>query len=71
LLHEELEGDHARQRGALASALATLASRGLSPSALAESLVLFPEDLLLEMEREERFLLEADLDAMAGDSLGG
>jgi hypothetical protein len=71
LLHAELEEDHARQRGALASAIAALGPTELSPAPLAESLIRFAEDLLTDMEREECFLLAADVDAMAGDSLGG
>jgi hypothetical protein len=45
--------------------------RGLSGTALIESVRAFAETLLIDMESEERSLLRADLDAIAVDGKGG
>jgi hypothetical protein len=70
-IHAELLEDHQRQRAALVAALDELGPRKLMGAALADSVRAFARTLLEDMEREERGLLEADLDEMAVDAVGG
>jgi hypothetical protein len=68
-LRVEIEEDHRRQRDALATAVgAALDPEG---SNLVHSVRVFASALLIDMEREERSLLVADLDALTTDSEGG
>lgn len=71
LIREGLQEDHARQRQAIALAIAEIGPDGLSGAALRESVQAFVDMLLVDMEGEERSLLQADLDALSIDSHGG
>jgi hypothetical protein len=70
-LQELIAGDHARQRQELAEAKAALDAEALSWSDLTAALRVFADRLLLDMEREEVGLQEADLDAIRTDGEGG
>jgi hypothetical protein len=66
-----MEADHARQREILAMAISDLGPDGFSGAAPIESVRAFVATVLIDMETEEGELLQADVDALAGDSLGG
>jgi hypothetical protein len=70
-MREQLEEDHARQREIIAIAIEEIGPDGLSGAALTASVRAFVTMLLVDMEGEERSLLQADLDALANDSPGG
>jgi hypothetical protein len=70
-IRERLEEDHARQRQIIARAISAIGPNGLSGTALIESVQAFVAMLLVDMEGEERSLLQADLDALSNDSHGG
>jgi phage head maturation protease len=67
----EMLEDHDRQRVALVTALEELGPRGLRGPALADNVRAFASTLLEDMEREERGLLQADLDAIIVDDEDG
>jgi hypothetical protein len=71
VIHQKMEEDHLRQREALALAISAIGPTGLSGAALVENVRAFTGTLVIDMESEERGLLQADLDAIAGDSEGG
>ena len=71
VLQAEMRADHAHQRATLASAVSALHAGGRSGVDLAEGVRAFATMLLIDMEREERALLHADLDAIAQDVEGG
>jgi Hemerythrin HHE cation binding domain len=71
VLQERIQEDHGRQRSALAIALSMLGPGGLSGAALIGNVRLFADTLLADMREEERFLLQADVDAITADSRGG
>ncbi len=66
-----MEEDHRRQRETLASAISAIGPAGLSGAELVENVRSFAITLLVDMESEESGLLNADLDALAGDAKGG
>jgi hypothetical protein len=70
-IHIEMQEDHERQRTVLVAALEELGPRGLTGAALSDKVRAFATTLLEDMEREERGLLQADLDAMIVDAEGG
>jgi hypothetical protein len=67
----EMEEGHERQRATLASAMSALEPERLSGPRLVESVRAVADTLLLDLKTEERYLLNADLDAIATDSQGG
>jgi hemerythrin HHE cation binding domain-containing protein len=71
VIHHKMEEDHLRQRQELALAISTIGPNGLSGAALIENVRAFARTLAIDMESEERGLLQADLDAIASDSRGG
>jgi hypothetical protein len=71
VLQERIEEDHGRQRAALAIALSMLGPEGLSGAELIGNVRAFADSLLADMDEEERFLLQADVDAITTDSRGG
>jgi hypothetical protein len=71
VLQARIAEDHGRQRQKLAVALGALETDTLSWRQLADDLRLFAADLLLDMEKEEECLLDADVDALSTDSEGG
>jgi hypothetical protein len=71
VIRQRMEADHARQRESLARAISAIGPDGLGGAALIEDVRAFVATLVVDMETEERGLLEADLDALAADSRGG
>ena len=71
VIQQQMEEDHVRQRETLALAISAIGPTGLSGAELVENVRSFAITLLVDMESEERGLLNADLDAMAGDAKGG
>jgi len=72
VLQAQLEADHASQRATLALAIEALAEPSRGPrAALISGIRSFASALLADMEREERGLLQADLDAIVTDTPGG
>lgn len=71
MIREGLQEEHARQRRAIADAIAEIGPNGLSGAALIERVQAFADMLLVDMDSEERSLLRADLDALSNDSHGG
>ncbi len=71
VIQQQMEEDHVRQREALALAISAIGPTGLSGAELVDNVQSFATTLLIDMESEERGLLNADLDAMAGDAKGG
>jgi hemerythrin HHE cation binding domain-containing protein len=71
MIRAGLQEDHARQREIIALAISGIGPNGFSGAALIESVQAFVEMLLVDMESEERCLLQADLDALSNDSHGG
>lgn len=63
--------DHGRQRDEVAAALRSLEVDVLSWGELIEDLRAFTSHFLVDMEREEEGLLEADLDDASTDAVGG
>lgn len=70
-LHAQMEEGHEHQRATLASAMSALEPERLSRARVIESVRVFADSMLLDLESEERCLLQADLDAMVSDSQGG
>jgi hypothetical protein len=71
VIQQQMEEDHVRQREALALAISAIGPTGLSGAELVDNVQSFATTLLVDMDSEERGLLNADLDAMAGDAKGG
>jgi len=71
VLLAQLEGEHARQRASLASTLSAVETAELAKRDLVESVRALADSVLIDLESEERYLLTADLDALANDSQGG
>ncbi|MES1204454.1 MAG: hypothetical protein ABUS79_00830 [Pseudomonadota bacterium] len=71
VVRAEIEKGHERQRATLAWAMSTLEPDGFAPSRLVETVRAFADTLLVDLNAEERYLLNADLDAIATDSQGG
>jgi hypothetical protein len=71
VVQAEIEEGHERLRADLASAMSALEPESLSPVVLVESVRAFADTLLDDLKAEERYLLHADLDALAIDSQGG
>jgi len=71
MIREELEVDHARQRQIIELAISGIGPSGLCGAALIESVRSFVAMLIVDMESEERSLLQGDLDALSSDSHGG
>jgi hypothetical protein len=70
-LEARIAEDHERQRQEVVGALEALEADTLSWAELAAVVRAFATNLLLDMEREEEGLLDAELDAMSTDSEGG
>jgi hypothetical protein len=70
-LHKEVEEEHGRQRSSLASAIAALVPGQLTPHELAGSVLAQTTLLLADIEREERALMTAEVDALIADGAGG
>jgi hypothetical protein len=71
VLQDEIAESHARQRQALATALAALEPETLSWVELTRNVRAFATSLMRDIETEEEALLDADLDAIATDGAGG
>ena len=71
VIERQMEADHRRQRESLAAAAAAAGSGELTARELAETVRLFADTLLIDMESEERGLLEADLDVLIVETKGG
>ena len=71
VIQQKMEEDHLRQREALAFAISAIEPDGLAGAELVENVRAFARTLLVDMESEERGLLEADLDEIASDGRGG
>jgi len=71
VIQEKMESDHLRQREELTAAIVALAPDRLSLPALVDSVRAFSATLLVDMETEERGLMQADLDALTVDGRGG
>jgi hypothetical protein len=71
VLLAQLEEEHARQRASLESTLSVLEPAELPKRKLVESVRALADAVLVDLASEERYLLTADLDAMANDSQGG
>jgi len=67
----EIEQTHERQRATLASAMSAVEPETLSPSRLVESVRAAADTLLGDLNTEDRYFLQADLDALAVDGQGG
>jgi len=71
VVQAEIEEGHERQRATLAWAMSTLEPERFSPTRVLESVRAFADTLLGDLKMEERYLLKADVDAIATDSRGG
>ena len=71
VLRAQIEEGRARLRAALAVAITALEPETLPRVRLVEDVRVLADAILLDLKSEERCLLTADLDAMAGDSHGG
>jgi hypothetical protein len=71
VIQQQMEEDHERQRELLTLAIAAIGPIGLSEAEIVDNVRSFATTLLIDMESEERGLLNADLDAMAVDAKGG
>ena len=71
VLQQRIEEDHSRQREALSLAIAAIRSAELSAADLAENVRAFASTLLGDIDLEEGFLLQADLDEIASRGAGG
>jgi hypothetical protein len=72
VVRAEIEEGHERQRAILASAMSALEpAEDVSPTRLVESVRAVADTLLDDLKTEERYLLNADIDAIASDSQGG
>jgi len=67
----QLEADHERQRANASSTLSALVPANLTRSHLIASIRALAESVLLDLTREERIFLRADVDELANDSPGG
>jgi hypothetical protein len=70
-LRAQMEEDHERCRASLAAAMLTLEPDSLSAARMIERIRALADALLVDLSSEERYLLTADLDALANDSEGG
>jgi hypothetical protein len=70
-LRAQMEEDHERCRASLAAAMLTLEPDSLSAGRMIEKIRALADALLVDLDSEERYLLTADLDALANDSGGG
>jgi hypothetical protein len=71
VLRSQVVEGHERQRAALASAKSALDTATLAPARVVESVRAVADELLHDLNSEERCLLTAELDAMATDTPGG
>jgi hypothetical protein len=67
----QLEADHQRQRANAASTLAALAPDELARGRLIATVRALAESVLLDLSREERTFMRADVDELTNDSPGG
>jgi hypothetical protein len=70
-LRAQMEEDHERCRASLAAAMLTLEPDSLSAGRMIEKIRALADALLVDLDSEERYLLTADLDALANESGGG
>src|SRR5580692_2029719 len=70
-LRAQMEQDHERCRASLAAAMLALEPDSLSAGRMIERIRALADALLVDLSSEERYLLTADLDALANDSGGG
>jgi hypothetical protein len=70
-LRAQMEQDHERCRASLAAAMLALEPDSLSAGRMIERIRALADALLVDLNSEERYLLTADLDALATDSEGG
>ena len=70
-LRAQMEQDHERCRASLAAAMLALEPDSLSAGRMIERIRALADALLVDLDSEERYLLTADLDALANDSGGG
>lgn len=70
-LRAQIEEDHERQRATVALAMAALEPDSVSVARVIERIRAFADELLVDLESEERYLMTADLDALSVDSHGG
>ena len=70
-LRAQMEEDHERCRASLAAAMLMLEPDSLSAGRMIEKIRALADALLVDLNSEERYLLTADLDALANDSEGG
>ncbi len=70
-LRVQMERDHERCRASLAAAMLALEPDSLSAGRMIERIRALADTLLVDLDSEERYLLTADLDALANDSEGG
>ena len=71
VLRSQVVEGHERQRATLASAKSALDTASLPPARVVESVRAVADELLLDLNSEERCLMTAELDAMATDTPGG
>jgi hypothetical protein len=71
VLLTQLEAEHAGQRARLASTLSAVETAELPKWELVESVHALADTVLIDLASEERYLLTADIDALANDSQGG
>jgi hypothetical protein len=70
-LRAQIEEDHERQRATVALAMAALEPDSASIARVIERIRAFADELLVDLESEERYLMTAELDALSIDSQGG
>ena len=70
-LRAQMEQDHERCRASLAAAMLALEPDSLSAGRMIKRIRALADALLVDLNSEERYLLTADLDALATDSEGG
>jgi hypothetical protein len=71
MLRAQVVEGHLRQRATLASAISALEPGGTPAGIVVDTLRAVADELLLDLNTEERCFLNADLDAMATDTRGG
>jgi len=67
----QMEEDHQRCRASLASTMLALEPDSQSAGRMVARLREVADELLIDLDSEERYLLTADLDALTNDSQGG
>jgi len=70
-LRAQIEEDHERQRATVALAMAALEPDSQSTARVIERIRAFADELIIDLESEERYLMTAELDALSIDSRGG